>query len=583
VTLRLPHTLRTGRTLLAHELREQWALTALVLALGVALVLGLRTVMGTEAGALGKALPYLAPGLAALLAAFLGAEAWSRDAHTGLARVLAAAPLRGPVHSATRVVVLALATALLYSVLLALEPPAQDRFATWSMRTTTGVVAASVLVSALAALALRNGVAAALIGGALGTVTLWTATSLVVEPMHQSDAELLRYGLLVQLDVLRRPITVVLGVIALIAATALRGPAQRSMWRRSVRATLAAAVFLGPSLVTGANAVRALVHVPFDAQDANVRSAVPSPDGARVLVQVERQRSLPLQEGQLKRTTAWVVDTTTGARSCLPQGFVYHGDWHDSRHVVLQPTGASVPVTTSLIDVATCEIRPARHTETRPVSSSRVVEQLARGPHLEFTREHIVQLHDGRKAAPFRALAIAWSTQTPRRLFYVDEARVLCELSLADGSHRVLDHVQATGARPRVDLSPDGRWLRLSELRERAEQDGSAPYFLVRLVDVDAVHGHVVAEVEGYSMGWRRGPHPLLIGALPGVPHGSGRYALLGASGIVELPFQYEDRGLADLDGDRWLVTREGGRITVHAADGALLVTLREGHPGDPR
>jgi hypothetical protein len=583
VTLRLPHTLRTGRSLLAHELREQWALTALVLALGVALVLGLRTVMGTEAGALGKALPYLAPGLAALLAAFLGAEAWSRDAHTGLARVLAAAPLRGPVHSATRVVVLGLATALLYSVLLALEPPAQDRFATWSLRTTTGVVAASVLLSALAAFALRHGVAAALIGGALGTITLWTATSLLVDPMRQSDVGLLRYGLLAQLDVLRRPLTIALGAVALIAATALRGPSLRSVWRRSIRASMAAVVFLAPSLGTGMHAVLDLVHVPFDAPDAQVRACIPSPDGARILVLVERQRSLPVQDGQLKRTSAWVVDTTTGARSRMPVGFEYHGTWHDSTHLPLQPVGASAPVAVSLIDVETGEIRPMRPSDAHLVKSRSVVGQLARGPHIEFTREYIVQLHDGREAAAFQALAIAWSTQRPRRLFYVDEARVLCELSLTDGTHRMLDHVQVTGAQPRLDVSPDERCLQLSEFRAKAEQDRYVPFNLVRLVDVDADHGRVVAEVEGIGMGWRRGSHPLLIGGRQGASNGDFRFALLGATGIVELPFSYATDGLADLDGDHWLVTQEGGRIAVHAADGALLVTLREGHPGDPR
>lgn len=590
MSARIPNTLRAGRTLLTHELREQGPLTALVLALGVALVLGLRAASGSGPGELGKALPYLAPGLGALLAAFLGAEAWSRDVHTGLARALSAAPLRVSVYGAVRVVVLALATAIVCGALLALEPPAQDRFAVWSTRTTAGVVAASVLLSALTALALRHGVAAALVGGTLGTWTLWSATSILVDPLRQSDGALIRYGLLVQLDVLRRPITIALGVVALVAATALRGPAQRSVWRRSARATFAAIVLLGPSVASGLHAVFSLMHVPFDAHDTQLCSVAPSPDGARVLVQVERRRSLPGHEGQLKRNSAWVIDTHTGARSQLPHG-VYHGTWDDTTHVLFQPFGASVPEEALLLDVETGETRPRTGSDTVPVESSRSVDKLTGGARmkltggarLEIVREHRVRLSDGRISEPFLALTFRSDGRGAQRFYYVSEERVLRELSLVDGSHRALGGVHVEGVLPRLSVSPDERWLSLREIRERDGDNGPSTYHLLRLIDLDADCGRVVAEAEGFHMGWRRGPHPLLIGGRPGIPYDDCRYALLGASGIVELPFGYAARGLEDLDGDRWLVTSEGGRIAVHAADGALLITLRKGHPGEPR
>lgn len=577
----LMHMLRTNRTLLVHSLREQGPLTALVLVLGLALVLGLRAASGSEPGELGKALPYLAPGLGALLATFLGAEAWSRDVHTGLARALASAPLRVSVYSAVRVLVLALATTILCGALLALEPPAQDRFALWSTRTTGGVVAASVLVSALAALALRHGVAAALVGGTLGTLTLWSATSILDDPMSQSNGALLRYGLLVQLDVLRRPITVALGVVALIAATALRGRAHRSVWQRSARATLAAVVLLGPSVASGLHATLGLVHVPFEARDTRLSSVAPSPDGARVLVQVQRERSLPGHEGQLRRTSTWVIDTDTGARSRLPQGVVYHGSWHDATQVPFEPLGTSVVEDVSLLDVETGETRPRTGHNMPHVESSRVVDKLTRGAGMELVSEYRVRLQSGLASEPFRALTIRRQGSGAQRFFYVSEEQVLCELSLVDGSHRVFDSVQVPGVLPRLSVSPDERWLSLRDHRQRDGDDGPSTYFLLRLVDLDADGGRVVAEVEErFSPGWRRGPDPLLIG-----PNRSDapRYRLLGPNGLVELPFGYDTNGLTDLDGDRWLLTGEGGRLAIHAADGTLLVTLREGRAGETR
>jgi hypothetical protein len=532
---RTAHLLRSQQTLLVHELREQGPMGLCVLAAGAAILFSVRFASGVQTGDVGAQLPHFVPALAALLLAFPAADLLGRDARSGLARTLAAAPVERVRLLAPRLVVFMLVVTIVVASLLALEPPRSA----FNIRTTGASLVAlmALLVCvALSGAVLPSAIAALITGvvvccGALVGLTLmsrWSSN----EPDLTAAAQVFAQAFTGSLSVAT---LLPSGLAAVFIAWALRGPGARRWTRRLRGALLAAMLFVAPPSISAALATHATLDVEFDEPGAIVRVSTDTETGQLVLHLTAQARPW---------TSSWSVDPDTGAtrrRRALP--------WH------AEP----------LLDTAWLS-EPMR-------GSHEGVE--ARFAFANGTTTDWLWMH--RHSWPGRT--------SPRdRVVYISAASTLAIVSLVDGGTTSLHGIPELDFVLYPRLSPDGRWIALDDWVRYDPEDRGRGYHRTRLVD--AASGEVVQSIDSTAfLGWQTGPLPLVVVNAPNgrFRRDGPRYLALGPDGSAPVPVDEDVLALEPLTGDRFVCTTYDMRVLVMRVDGTLERTLRAPRPVAPR
>lgn len=301
------------RALVALEARGFGPLALVLLGAGLALVLVLRWVTGSERGELAAQVPFLGAALVTLLAALGAADLVARDAGSGFARTLGRLPARAFEVGVVRLAALALSTATLAVSLAWLEPPnvAVER-ARLAAPLLTAVVVPALVCVLLAAAATRHAIGGALLGlGGYAALVLGLARLSRCEHAESLTARIAGLGAARFVQDLS-PWTVACGAaLALVVGVPWRGPGARRPWRRVGRAGLGALALLAPALVATTRAVTPLVRVPFEDAAAQV-AAVDLVAPETLLITLERGRSCSHEACAFR--SHWAIDLATGSR-----------------------------------------------------------------------------------------------------------------------------------------------------------------------------------------------------------------------------------------------------------------------------
>ena len=525
---RLSHEARATRTLFLHELREQVPLGLLLLAAGVAILFSVRFAAGVPPGDVGAHLPFVVPALAALLLAFPAADLLGRDAGSGLARTLAAAPVGRARLMVPRLVVFLLIVTIVIAALLALEPP---RWAFNLHTTELSFVALTALLVcvALSGAVLSSAIAALITGavlccGSLAGLTLvsrWSSQEADLTAAAQVFAEAFIGSLSVAM-------LLPSGLLALFIARALRGACARLWTRRLRSASAAALVFIAPPALSAAFATYSTIDVAFDDPRARLVVGVSEAPGC-VIVRVFAS------DGPWSST--WEVDVDTAERRRFRQWL-------------------------------------ARARQSRLLGSHWLAESPRRDGGVERGR---LRFDDGTVSELLRVRCRSFpSFGAPfDRLVYISDVPTLHIVSLIDGKSRQLQDLEGLESVRGLNLSPDGRWLALSE-HFRPEPGGDWSTNRVRLVDTRS--GAVVRTLDYATFrAWRSGPAPMV--ATTRCKDGNGResreFVLAGPNGTTSFPIELWTSWLEELPDGRFVCRTQDGRVLLLGADGTTERTLR--------
>lgn len=533
MTSHITHCLRGQRTLLVHELREQGPLGLVLLAAGIAILFTVRVASGVQPGDVGAQLPYFAPALAALLLAFPAAEVLGRDAGSGLARTLAAAPVGSVKLMAPRLVVFVLVVATVVSALIAFEPP-RSPFNVRATEASLVALAALLICVALTGAVWQNAIAALITGAVVCCVAVigltvmsrWRSTEADLTAAAQVFAEAFTGSLSVAT-------LLPSGLAALFIARALRGPGTRRWTRRLRGASGAALLFLAPPAAMASLETYETIDVAFDDPDASVHVGVSDTPG-RVFVRV----------GAKWRPWAstWEVDVDTAAKKKL-------GEW---------PTDRRQERFLDWYRLAELHRREAGVTLAR----------------LRFDNGSIGELlRIRRQSFPSRS--------SSRDLFvYISDMPALHIVSLVDGTSQQLADVPELDFVLSLSLSPDGRWLALGDSARVDPERPDKSFNRVRLVDTQ--NGEVVQSLDNAGFrAWRSGPDPMVVVAPIKVEkrRETSQFLVLGPNGATPFPIDSAIAWLEQLADGRFVCVTQDDRVLLLGADGTTERTLRAPRP----
>ena len=525
------HVSRT-RTLLGHELREQGPLGLGLLGAGVLLVLCMRFGSGAEAGEIGGSLPMVVPALAALLVGFAATDLLSRDAGSGLARLIAGAPVgRGTLLGPRLAVFGALASGIT-AALFALEAPRLP-----SVEPLVAALTAFVVAIALCGGLWRSSLGALVCGS---IVCLGLAAGVAAAQSFSLDAGDLQATVRLFAEELPSSLSpaviVPCGIAALICGTVLRGTGTRRFRRRLLATVAAALVFVTPVAAPALSKALAARSVPFEDPRMSVH-VIASSGESSLLFRIEAPRG-PWWSG-------WLVDPDTGERSALS-------------HAEFESLG---------------EARVGRGWLAEPLTVSSAGIRLR----LAFA--------DGTTSAPFVARRHNWPglpDSSPRdRFAYISETSTLHVVSLIDGASREVCDIGSLTDVLSVSISPDGRWLALVDVSRPLATDTRGRHVpRVRLIDLttDRV---IATEDDVLLQTWRARPTaPVLRQASHAAQRRlGGRFATREPDGVAALDVPDEVHWLTALPDGRFVAKGLGGAVWVLASNGHTVRTLRAPQP----
>ncbi len=545
-------TLRGLVTLTWLELRATLPLALTLAGAGALLLWGLAQLCGTRLGELGRTLPFLAPSLVVVLFALIAAETYVRDRTSGLARTWARAPVGRLQLGLPRLAVMALVGAGLWLAATAQEP-LPDTFQGWPVRYTLTTLTVVAVLCGLAAYTFRNALMGGLVGLTVGSVPLAAIGALHAVREPEPGAVLLRIGLEVFLTAIYGGASTFVGISVLVVLAVSRGARADRPAARAIRALALAFAFVAPGIWSALRTAANIVHMPFDAADAQV-TLLPSFDGRHVDVVLQatrdasfgRENTLALDRRGLEYEVSqcWSLDLEGG-----------------------EPIRVEAPQAWPAPDVTTKE---------------KVIES---SPRQRLVDVEVLSLETKAVLARFRARAYAACPErngTPTRAYvFLGEDLRLYRCSLEDGTTSPIGHGTFWAGVRRIKCSPAADYLCLSGWREQ-EDPGARLVQWNELVELTT--GTTVATVEGIFWRWRQHAAQMLVLTWhtdPVTEAFTQEFITVGPTGRSSLPFDAQKTAnVLDLAGERWLVHWRGGRITLHAADGSLLRTLREPRDG---
>jgi len=377
----------------------------------------------------------------------------------------------------------------------------------------------------------------------------------------------------------------------------LRGRVARSVAWRAALASSCVGALVGLSWARQLPAALAATRLPFDDAGARVARLLPSPDGTQLALELEHSSGRDpctwwLIDVESERSPMRLSTESVVARTALGSGWQAELlDWSVAGDELLDWSVAGdellgwSAVSSEHGTATTWSLSPAS-LDVRYLSGGAYADAIgdtlrrqAAPTESDGVRQEVWSLRDGSHALTVACeQRLVACLRAPGVGYFLDAVREVHRVDLLAGSSRGLGVVVGKNAKP-PRFSDDGRWMIL-------ERDGK-PRRIHTLIDVES---GASTEFDGQYR-WGRYEAPVLVPLdRDGAPPRPGQWArsrpwrIVSSTGTRDVDFGVEVRELHPLADGRWIATSDDRRdITLHAADGTLLRTLRARAQGATR